>query len=61
MYVILHELAHLASVTYGHNQEFNENFQWVAKNAQDMGYYKYINFTMQPKEYCGMQITTSII
>ena len=59
MFVIIHELAHLASDTYGHNEEFMRNFRFLLQNALDMGYYQYINFMRSPKEYCGMQITSS--
>jgi hypothetical protein len=61
MFVILHELSHIMSETYGHNAEFNENFKFLLKQAMKSGIYKYINFSVTPKKYCGMMITNSVI
>lgn len=36
-YVLLHELAHLSTVTYGHNQEFWDHFAVLQRHAQDAG------------------------
>lgn len=61
MFVIIHELAHIMSESYGHNAEFYENFKFLLKQAMKYGVYKSINFTMNPKEYCGMTITNGLI
>lgn len=61
MFVVLHELAHIMSKTYGHNQEFLTNFKFILRNAEEMGIYKKIPFNRQPREYCGMTINTSPI
>jgi len=33
MFVVLHEYAHLASVSIGHTQEFWDNFRWILEEA----------------------------
>ena len=59
MFVVIHELAHIASVNYGHGEEFLENFKFLLEEAIDDGIYVRQNFFAQPEEYCGMQIHTT--
>lgn len=59
MFVILHELSHVASVSYGHNAEFLKNFQFILREAIDEGIYVRQNFFAKPAEYCGMTIKTT--
>jgi predicted metal-dependent hydrolase len=61
MFVVIHELAHLASSSYGHNGEFRDNFKFLLQEAMDNGFYNRIDFDKNNKEYCGMQITTTPI
>jgi hypothetical protein len=59
IFVGIHELAHIMSITYGHNQEFMTNFKFLLKEALGMGVWKKINFGLNPQEYCGMPVTNS--
>lgn len=59
MFVILHELSHVASVSYGHGEEFSENFSYIVHLASNLGIYKPENFTNTPIEYCGTVINTT--
>jgi hypothetical protein len=52
-FVIIHELAHIASVSEGHNFEFIENFKFLLKEASTMGYYSPIDYSKNPFMYCG--------
>jgi len=52
-FVIIHELAHIASVSEGHNNEFIENFKFLLKEAVSMGYYSPIDYSKNPFMYCG--------
>jgi len=52
-FVIIHELAHIASVSEGHNYEFIENFKFLLKEAAAMGYYKPVDYSKNPFMYCG--------
>jgi len=56
MYVVLHEIAHIASPVYGHEQPFRDIFAYFMKSAEELGIYKQIDFQQEPKEYCGMVI-----
>lgn len=52
-FVVIHELAHIASVSEGHNLEFIENFKFLLKEAVSMGYYSPIDYSKNPFMYCG--------
>jgi beta-galactosidase beta subunit len=59
MFVVIHELAHIASSSFGHNNEFTENFKFLLSEAINEGLYKKVNFAVNPQEYCGLKIYTS--
>lgn len=57
MFVALHELAHIMTLSVGHTKEFWDNFEFLLREATKMGYYQEIDFNNAPHEYCGVQIT----
>jgi hypothetical protein len=57
MFVAIHELSHVASVSIGHNKEFWDNFKFLLKEAKDAGVYKMVDYSANNQEYCGMTIT----
>ncbi len=57
MFVMLHELGHLMSKSYGHNLEFKKNFAYITKIAVKLGLYKYVDYTKNPTTYCGTDVT----
>lgn len=57
MFVILHELGHLMSKSFGHNLEFKRNFAYVTKVAVELGLYQYTNYMQTPTTYCNVDIT----
>ncbi len=59
MFVILHELAHVMSISYNHTEEFKNNFSYITHLASSLGLYKPQDFTRSPKTYCGVQINTT--
>lgn len=61
MYVVLHEISHIACPEQGHTELFNKIFKFIAKNGINAGVYKKIDFHDNPSEYCGMTINESII
>ena len=61
MYVVLHEISHIACPEYGHTQIFKEIFKYITQSAIVIGIYSPIDFKNIPTEYCGMMITDSII
>jgi hypothetical protein len=67
MYVCVHELAHLCNYTIdnkpiqGHGREFKMIFKFLIEEAIKIGVYKYVNYALNPQEYCGLIISTSIL
>ena len=59
MFVVLHELSHLASESIGHTDEFWTNFRWILEEPINIGVYQHQEFNKKPIEYCGMSITSS--
>ena len=61
MYVLLHEISHVACPEYNHTPLFNKIFKFICEEAIEMGIYHKINFSSSPQEYCGMGINESIV
>lgn len=61
MYVALHELAHLMTKEIGHTDSFWANFKFILEEAISIGEYEKVNFNTDPKDYCGIKISTSVI
>jgi len=61
MYVAVHELAHLATESIGHDQSFWNNFKFILQEAVDIGIYTKVDYSKSPAPYCGIKVTTSII
>ena len=59
LFVIIHEMAHIASISEGHNSEFIENFKWLLQNAKALGYYEPVNYQKSPITYCGIKVTNN--
>lgn len=59
MFVILHELGHLMSESYGHNAEFRNNFLELIRVAGFLKLYTPIHYSDSPTTYCGTEIYTS--
>jgi len=59
LFVALHELAHVMTISIGHKQEFWDNFKFVLKECQKKGIYKCIDFQNNPQKYCGITVTSS--
>lgn len=53
-FVVVHELAHIFSIGYGHDDEFWENFKFLLNEAVLCGIYKNINYGENQSYYCGM-------
>jgi predicted metal-dependent hydrolase len=61
MYVVIHELAHVACPEQGHTKLFSKIFAFLTKVSIEIGLYKKIDFYNYPTKYCGMTISDSII
>jgi len=58
-FVAIHELAHIMTKSVGHTEEFWDNFKKLLKESVKIGIYDRENYTNDPREYCGIQVTDS--
>ena len=59
MFVAIHELGHIMTLSTGHTDEFWDNFRFLLKEAIKLGIYKRHDFRNKPEKYCGTKITDS--
>lgn len=52
LYVFLHELAHVSSLSVGHTREFHDRFEQLSNAADQLGYRQ----PELPHMYCGRRI-----
>lgn len=58
-FVILHELAHVMSNSYGHGEEFKINFNFIVKLAVKLELWRPAEYEKRPVDYCGVNVTNS--
>ena len=61
VFVGIHELSHIASITQGHGDEFWDNFKFLLENAVEAKIYTPEDYSKNSVDYCGMKITDSPI
>ena len=59
MFVELHELSHVMTVSIGHKKEFWENFKFLIGEAKEIQIYQPVDYKKKPQVYCGMTIKDS--
>ena len=57
MFVAIHELAHIMTLSIGHEPEFWNNFKILLREAVDIGIYKKEDYSKNPKPYCGITVS----
>jgi hypothetical protein len=57
LFVALHELAHVMTISVGHTDEFWDNFRYLLAHAIHWKLYTPVNFREKPQPYCGTFIT----
>ena len=57
MFVIIHELAHVMSVSIGHGSEFMKNFRFLLKESKIAKIYNPIDYSLNNINYCGVDVT----
>lgn len=58
-FVAVHEMAHVASKTFGHNTEFLRNFRWLLNEAVRAHLYVPENYSANPQNFCGTVVNES--
>lgn len=56
-FVAIHELAHIATKSVGHGDEFWSNFKFLLGEAAKINIYVQTDYKKNPVRYCGMNIT----
>ena len=59
MFVAIHELAHIVTNELQHTKKFWNNMKKLLHRAEDLGLYRYVDYSTNPVEYCGMMIDGS--
>ena len=57
VFVAIHELSHVMTMSIGHKQEFWDNFKFLLENAKEAGIHEPHDYKSEPREYCSMKIT----
>ena len=61
MYVVLHELSHVACPEIDHTELFKKIFIFFQQIAIKIGIYRQVNYQEDPHEYCGLTITENLL
>ena len=61
LYVAIHEIAHIGCPEIGHTKIFHDINIYLLKKAIQYNLYRYIDYNIDNKEYCGMTLTTTIL
>lgn len=59
MFVLLHELAHVATPAYGHTDEFWANMRFLLELAERLRLYVYENYDAAATTFCGHPLGAS--
>jgi predicted metal-dependent hydrolase len=61
MYVVIHELAHVACPEYGHTPLFKKIFIFLLKESYKVNIYIPVDYRRKPQDYCGMTINEYLL
>ncbi len=61
MYVVIHEMAHIACPEYGHTPLFTNIFTKLVELAIRKNIYYKIDFKLNHLDYCGLLLTDSVV
>lgn len=61
MYVVLHELAHVACPEIDHTDLFKKIFIFFLKKATEINIYQVVDYEYDPHEYCGLTINENLL
>jgi len=57
LFVAIHEMAHITTLSIGHNKEFWDNFKYLLVKAKECDVYTPVDYSKEKTEYCGMTIS----
>lgn len=56
-FVVMHEMAHIMTREYSHNDEFWSSHKLLVSTASKHGLFNNINYNKEPQQFCGHYIT----
>jgi len=59
MFILLHEIAHMANPTHGHDERFWKQFKKILEMAHELGYVPYKDYDKYSATVCGTEITSN--
>lgn len=59
MFVLIHELAHVATPDYGHSPQFWENMRFLLELGERLSVYRYENYDAAASTFCGHPLGAS--
>lgn len=59
LFVAIHELSHIMTPETGHTPLFWNNMKYLLEKASSLGIYDPIDYSKNPKMYCGMEINST--
>jgi len=59
LFVSLHEITHIMTKSIGHEPEFWNNFSFILKIAIDDCLYDSVDYSVDTKKYCGIDVTST--
>ena len=59
LFVTIHELAHVMTLSTGHTKEFWNNMKYLLEEAEKINLYKPVNYNKYNESYCGMTINST--
>ena len=60
MFVVIHELAHIITPETGYTENFWKNMRKLLDKAIELGLYYNVDYSLEPTNYCGMDINSSL-
>ena len=59
IFVSIHELAHIMTPETGHTPLFWDNMKYLLEKASSIGIYNPVDYSKDPRMYCGMEINST--
>lgn len=59
MFVVIHELAHVMTKTIGHDETFWKNMKYLLEEAEKIGLYIPVDYSIHNVDYCGMEVKST--
>lgn len=61
MFVVIHELAHIANNEEGHGEKFQRIFKLLLKKSIECDVWEYKDYSANPMKYCGLTVNSTPI